>query len=92
MNIECPHFSIVQDIVTSHICQSITVLTVAHQAPRGLAVLFDIKNCEVQDVAERAKTLQQNMCTAHVYNNKEKKYTCTCLTYVHTTKAIQRKS
>ena len=42
MNIECPHFSILQDIVTSHVCQSITVLTVAHQAPRGLAVLFDI--------------------------------------------------
>ena len=43
MNIECPHFSILQDIVTSHVCQSITVLTVAHQAPRGLAILFDTK-------------------------------------------------
>ena len=43
MNIECPHFCILQDIVTSHVCQSITILTVAHQAPRGLAVLFDIK-------------------------------------------------
>ena len=43
MNIEGPDFSIVQDIVTSHVCQSITVLPVAHQASRGLAVLFDIK-------------------------------------------------
>ena len=67
MNIECPHFSILQDIVTSHVCQSITVLTVAHQAPRGLAVLFDIKkNYEVQDVAERAKTHQQNICVLHM--------------------------
>ena len=31
MNIECPHFCILQDIVTSHVCQSITVLTVAHK-------------------------------------------------------------
>ena len=66
MNIECPHFSILQDIVTSHVCQSITVLTVAHQAPQGLAVLFDIKNCEVQDVAERAKTHQQNIRALHM--------------------------
>ena len=61
MNIECPHFSILQDIVTSHVCQ-----TVAHQAPRSLAVLFDIKNCEVQDVAERAKTHQQNIRVLHM--------------------------
>ena len=100
MNIECPHFSILQDIVTSHVCQSITVLTVAHQAPRGLAVLFYIKiNYEVQDVAERAKTSStKHTCTAYVSacrnarNNKENKSTCTCLTKVHTTKEIQRKS
>ena len=67
MNIECPHFSIVQDIVTSHVCQSITVLTVVHQAPRGLAVLFDtIFFCEVQDVAERAKTRHQNIRALHM--------------------------
>ena len=66
MNIECPHFSILQDIVTSHVCQTITILTVTHQAPRGLAVLFDIKNCEVQDVAERTKTHQQNIRVLHM--------------------------
>ena len=100
MNIECPHFSILQDIVTSHVCQSITVLTVAHQAPRGLAVLFDIKkNYEVQDVAERAKTHQQNIRVLHMCLHaemhiiiKENKSTCTCLTEVYTSKEIQRKS
>ena len=60
-------FSIFQDIVSSHVCQSITVLTVAYQVPRGLVVLFDIKNCEVQDVAERAKIINKT----YVY--------CTCL-------------
>ena len=98
MNIECPLFSILQEIITSHVCKSITILTVAHQAPRGLADLFDIKKCEVQDVAERAKTHQQNIRVLNVsacrnaHNNKENKSTCTCLTKVHTTKEIQRKN
>ncbi len=66
MNIECPHFSISQDIVTNYVCQSITVLTVSHQAPRGLAVMFDTKNCAVQDVGGRAKTDQQSICVLHM--------------------------
>ena len=41
-------------------------MTVAHQAPPGLAVLFDMKIFEVLDVAERAKTHQQNICVLHM--------------------------
>ena len=99
MNIECPHFSILQDIVTSHVCQSITVLTVAHQAPRGLAVLFDTIFFLSSRCCRKSKdSSTKHMCTAHVsacrnaHNNKENKSTCTCLTKVHTTKEIQRKS
>ena len=99
MNIECPHFSILQDIVTSHVCQSITVLTVAHQAPRGLAVLFDIKKImKFKMLQKEQRLITKHMCTAHVsacrnaHINKENKSTCTCLTKVHTTKVIQRKS
>ncbi len=65
MNIECPHFSNLQDVVTSHVCQSITVLTMPIKRYR-LAVMLDIKSCEVQDVAERAKTHQQNIRVLHM--------------------------
>ena len=99
MNIECPNFSILQDIVTSHVCQSITVSTVAHQAPRGLAVLLDIKKImKFKMLQKEQDSSTKHTCTAHVsacrnaHNNKENKSTCTCLTKVHTTKEIQRKS
>ena len=99
MNIECPHFSILQDLVTSHVWQSITVLTVAHQAPQGLAVLLDIKKLWSSRCCRKSKdSSTKHTCTAHVsacrnaHNNKENKSTCTCLTKAHTTKVIQRKS
>ena len=95
MNIECSHFSILQDIVTSHVCRSITVLTVAHQAPRGLAtkkiVKFKMLQKE-QRLINKTCVSCTCVCMQKCTYNKEKKSTCTCLTHVHTTKEIQRKS
>ena len=72
MNIECSHFSILQDIVTSHFCQSITVLSVAHQAPRGLAVLFDIKKImKFKMLQKEQKTHQQNIRVLHMCMHAE---------------------
>ena len=65
---------------------------------RSGCIVWYKKNYKVQDVAERAKTCQQNIRVLHVsacrnaHNNKENKSTCTCLTKAHTTKVIQRKS
>ena len=66
MNIECPHFSILQDIVTSHVCHSITVLTVAHQAPRGLAVLFDTKKNVKFKMLQKEQRLINKTCVLHM--------------------------